>query len=717
MKKRLLTAVGIAFSLVVSTIFQSSIPNIAHASSQINVLEDDGGNTIEAQDYEAWTKPITSYAVDTDEGLMSVRYIENTNTSGDGKIVVCYYDTDFHIIDRKVIPSELPIWGGFGASSDTYYLVTGQNNLEESDEKEVIRITKYDKKWNKIGSAGAKACNVYDPFAFATVRMDFYNQYLIIKTGRTIYQTDDGAHHQVQLTLEVDTENMSLIDSGTDYGYVSHSLNQFIKVDGNKIVSVEQGDSYPRGIILFESDNLLAGASDDSFSHSGNIDTTTVFEVPNNDDYYQNLRASIGALEISDSGYLIAGNSVVQDEMRAERTTRNVFVIFKNKNTNEVQTNWLTSYSEGDGTVNTPHMIKVSDNSYMVLWSRNNTVYYTLVDGEGKQIGQIYHHIGNLSDCQPVLLGGDKICWYTVDGIDMNFYTISASNPSDFVVKESISGHQYYVKNVESGISHLSCSVCGNEENLKVLPSISTLWNMTGAYERYRYGLPDESLELNQDDKIYFWVTFDDDLYVNDQINIEISDTDILSYTAIQPHLGYFTVLADGVVKVTVSVRWNPNLNKEFSLKIGNVPEETPTAVPTGMPTASPTIEPTVQPTASPTIEPTVQPTASPTIKPTALPNNSKLSKVSSLKLTAGKKKFTAKWNEVKTAKGYQYQYGLSKSKMEKAKKKTVKKPMFTIKGLKKNKTYYVRVRAYKKSGKNTIYGKWSTVKKVKIKK
>ena len=40
-----------------------------------------------------------------------------------------------------------------------------------------------------------------------------------------------------------------------------------------------------------------------------------------------------------------------------------------------------------------------------------------------------------------------------------------------------------------------------------------------------------------------------------------------------------------------------------------------------------------------------------------------------------------------------------------------------TIKKLKKKKTYYVRIRCMKKAGKKIIYSKWSSVKKVKIKK
>lgn len=48
------------------------------------------------------------------------------------------------------------------------------------------------------------------------------------------------------------------------------------------------------------------------------------------------------------------------------------------------------------------------------------------------------------------------------------------------------------------------------------------------------------------------------------------------------------------------------------------------------------------------------------------------------------------------------------------SKNKTVTR---TIKGLKKGKKYYVRVRCYKKLNGKTVYSKWSTKKTVKVKK
>lgn len=77
--------------------------------------------------------------------------------------------------------------------------------------------------------------------------------------------------------------------------------------------------------------------------------------------------------------------------------------------------------------------------------------------------------------------------------------------------------------------------------------------------------------------------------------------------------------------------------------------------------------------------------------------------------------KIKLKLNKVAGAKGYQIRYATNK----KFKKAVIRNSRlsYTIKKLKKGKTYYVEARAYVKSGKNKVYGKWSKAKKVKIKK
>ena len=184
-----------------------------------------------------------------------------------------------------------------------------------------------------------------------------------------------------------------------------------------------------------------------------------------------------------------------------------------------------------------------------------------------------------------------------------------------------------------------------------------------------------------------------------------------------------------------------------------------PTVVPTAKP--QPTVVPTTkpQPTVVPTTKP--QPTAVPTQKPqsTVKPqqpqasntstgmsaggnnantgaNNSSsgssnisggsygnagnattVSKITMWKITQkGKGKVKVIWKKVIGSSGYQVQYSLNK-KMRAAKLKKCKAASLTIKKLKKKKTYYVRVRAYKYVNGKKVYGKWSSIKKVKTKK
>lgn len=97
------------------------------------------------------------------------------------------------------------------------------------------------------------------------------------------------------------------------------------------------------------------------------------------------------------------------------------------------------------------------------------------------------------------------------------------------------------------------------------------------------------------------------------------------------------------------------------------------------------------------------------------------VSKLASVKIkkAVSKKKKTAQitWKKVSGATGYEVRYSLKKS-MKKSKTKSVKNVQkAVIKKLKAGKAYYIQVRAVKtESGKKTV-GKWSGVKKVKVKK
>lgn len=92
--------------------------------------------------------------------------------------------------------------------------------------------------------------------------------------------------------------------------------------------------------------------------------------------------------------------------------------------------------------------------------------------------------------------------------------------------------------------------------------------------------------------------------------------------------------------------------------------------------------------------------------------------KLTSVKNTSAKK-IKVKWKKGIEITGYQIQYSL-KSNFKSAKKTTIKKATTVskvLKGLKKGKKYYVRIRTYKTVGGKKYYSSWSAKKKVTIRK
>lgn len=93
------------------------------------------------------------------------------------------------------------------------------------------------------------------------------------------------------------------------------------------------------------------------------------------------------------------------------------------------------------------------------------------------------------------------------------------------------------------------------------------------------------------------------------------------------------------------------------------------------------------------------------------------------VKVTSTKNKssraITVKWEKISGVTGYQVQFSTKKNfkKITASKYLSSSKSSMRCSGLKKKKTYYVRVRAYIISNGTKMYGSWSAKKKVKIKK
>lgn len=521
------------------------------------------GSNVEAQNYSRSASPVYSYLVPGDDDtLMRVQY-----GSGIGGVLIEYYDASYNLIEEKsrILPQELPLFGGFYETDKYYFLLTGQNNSEESPDVEVYRVTKYDKSWKRLGAAGLYDCNTTVPFRSGSARMDWDGNYLLIRTSHTMYKSQDGLNHQANVTIQVDMETMTVTDSYTgvmnnSYGYVSHSFNQFIKVENNQIIAVDHGDAYPRSIVLLKyQTDISSGKFTPTYGKF--CEAVNVLEFPGKIGE-NSTGAAVGGFEISDTSYLVAGHSVVQDADNLTRKTRNVFVAAVDKSTSEVKLNWLTSYEEGDATTSTPQMVKIAENRYMLLWSRDNTVYYTQVDGRGEQQGSVYQSPGSLSDCVPVLSDG-KVIWYTWSGSVITFYDIPLDRLDQMNTTEIVNGHDFENAGVTEGTATLICKKCGEEKQVAVATSVTCWWNEDGGSSYHSYFPSQKEME----ERIYYWIQYSPS-GADGEMEVVSSDESIVSVSRQNSARGYLTMKKAGMVTITVRPKLNPEASRSFTLTV-----------------------------------------------------------------------------------------------------------------------------------------------------
>lgn len=78
------------------------------------------GSNIGTQSYSKWSKPVNSYLVPCSSGrLMRVQYAPSI----DG-ILAEYYSASYQFESSRIIPKELPIFGGFYETGQYYFLLT-----------------------------------------------------------------------------------------------------------------------------------------------------------------------------------------------------------------------------------------------------------------------------------------------------------------------------------------------------------------------------------------------------------------------------------------------------------------------------------------------------------------------------------------------------------------------------------------------------------------
>jgi len=718
--KRIICLV-ISLVIVFSTIpiGLSAIAETNKVCSQIDI------NNNGAQDYYVWSSVVKSYASNLANGNLMLVLCDGDNVYAE------YYDANYCLTSVKKIPEELPIFGAFYETEEYYFILTGQTNPTESSSVEVCRLTKYDKTWKRLDSIGFYDINTVIPFDAGSARMAHNNDYLVIRTSHEMYKSEDGKNHQANMTFYVDYKTMKIVDYCTRVanvewmGYVSHSFNQFVKIEDDKIVAVDHGDAFPRSVVLVKYKNEL----------SSNYGITSMYngcEAIDVLDIYGNIGENytgvcVGGFEVSPSSYLIAGTSVIQDENYYYRETSNVFLGAVDKGTNAVKLNWITDYKEGDGTTSTPHLVKINDNRFLLIWARDSKVYYCELDKNGNKTSEIFTLDGYLSDCAPIIRNS-KVFWYAYNNGIVDFYEIDTNNIKSSKKQQVDNRHDYKTTKSEDGTkADFDCKKCGNHYTIE---EVKVLWrtseeteyteNFKGTYpegtilyykyqcsdsnERYKGGI---SKSYDSPFKSYYnydraecdgafivkghgegEVVFSTNEYVSRKFKINVPHNYVKNFEkkATCTEKGYVEYKCscreykyEYIEKKAHSYKWVTTKKASYF----NVGEQKYMC------------------------------SYCSNVINTKRVAKTKLN-VPSFKLVKGKKQFKVKYTSVGGANGFQIRYrikGKWKTKLFYTTKSTTK----AVKNLKKGK-YSVQIRAFVVQNTKKAYSSWASIKKVKVK-
>ncbi len=455
---------SIALLLCIITIMQiASISPFAVYYKEYFHHGDTSSNILDTST-ERWTSTRTSFIYKYGDNFYTVNVTD--------RVTVTQYCLAFNKTNEQFIQFELPIWGGFYSGKEYNYMVFGQDNTEASPTKEVYRIVKYDKNFNRISSASinGEQCQTINPFDGGTVAMaeSEDGKELTIHTSRKRFASDDGYNHQSQFTVILNTETMSPVNDLQFYqnNHVSHSFNQFVQYDGKTPVLLDHGDAYPRSIVLSKR------------QENGYYTEVKLFDIPGPIGANQ-TGISVGGFEISENNYIVAINTIDHSKVTSfdsftmhglDKDERNVALLISAKDntaTKNVTTIYLTDYVDNNLHASAPYLVKM-DNNFAVIWKeykllkedggysyKENAVKYTIVDENGNKLTDV-QTLGsscNLSDCIPMYYNGNIIWYYEMGEFERHIATLAIDDTGS---------HQHPLNYVYA--TEATCSAEGNTE-------------------------------------------------------------------------------------------------------------------------------------------------------------------------------------------------------------------------------------------------------------
>ncbi len=454
MKAKRLTAFMCAAALAGMTAYAAPVGNgdVSIVSAAGDILEVSGTapeNSIDTSThyYDNQDKTVKGYMYQSGEDTITrVEYVASLK-----KIVVETYDmASGELKKSKQIDMKLSVFGGFFAGEKYNYIVEGENNADEDPNKEVFTVIRYTKDWSSWKSKSLVGINTQYPFDAGSCDMTEYGGKLYIHTCHQMFKSSDGLNHQANMSFILDEENMifdsyyTTVYQNNVFGYFSHSFDQRIINDGEKIYIYDHGDAIPRALGLkcydpstrdFKSSKIV----DIPGSYGANYTSITTGDMT-----YSADNIIIGAKMADLSGGTLDNHTDLKDIYLLVTPKSS---IGQNSNAKTIK---LTDYAGKTGLdINrnsAPHITKVSDDKFIVMWKESTgslnwwsssdtkvRVKIAVVDGNGRLEGSIMENTDiELSDCEPILCSDGNVRWYANSDGKAKIYVLDPDDPNNF---------------------------------------------------------------------------------------------------------------------------------------------------------------------------------------------------------------------------------------------------------------------------------------------
>lgn len=330
------------------------------------------------------------------------------------------------------------------ADDGNIYTMVGYHNTEENPDKVVLKIFKINPTTFQVsGTAAIKGGwanmtndqrmqqSISKPFVGGNGTMEYLNGKVYINIGKEGFKDGNGVIHQANMNYTVDCATMTA-NFGIDgqFNYASHSLNQKMLIDGSKVVTVDHGDALPSRSLLL---TVFAG---------GTPRTKAIMDMPIGSFGDNKTGLTVTGLEATGSHYWITGTSCENWDSSAAPTAgidrnKNVFLIKVDKNTLEVQTNWIYAAASNrfDYAVKEPRLVDLGNGKLFLMFTRisysSTVTRYAVINSDGtiSKSDSYSLQAPSQTSIQPILLGNDLLVLERTSDTRGNLMKINVADP------------------------------------------------------------------------------------------------------------------------------------------------------------------------------------------------------------------------------------------------------------------------------------------------